>query len=420
MPGHAAAVEGVSVSELQPRYDKEFRCIGPECEDLCCRVWNVFIDKATYEKYKAIPRLRPLVDAHLVQITNAQTDARYAQINFPAPAHTCPFLGDDRWCGIHKEFGPSYLSPICDTYPRVQEHAEGMTTKPLHLSCPEAARLVLFQPNFVEIERNTNDDRPRLQRFLRMADQPANGNGTARKYFSDARTFALLLIHDRSYPLWQRLFMLGMFSKRLTEVFTARQFGILPQVFAEYAQIVRQDRLRSLMDTIPAQPAAQLHAVIQALHRLQTEHAGFARIQECIRDFMKGIGYDPAAPIDTMAAAYGEAHDRYYKPYLDRNPSIMENYLSNYIFRTQYPSGPIPDGQPNNPTTAYLLMCLQYSVIKGALIGMAGHYREVFGAEHVVKLVQSFSKSVEHSSMFLRGLNQELTGAASMALLLKN
>ena len=416
-PGYS---KELTVSDLQPRYDREFRCIGPECEDLCCRVWNVFIDKATYDKYQSIPKLRPLVDAHLVQITKAQTNSKFAQINFPAPAHTCPFLAEDQWCGIHKEFGPSYLSPICDTYPRVQETAEGVATKPLYLSCPEAARLILFQPNFVEFERNTNDDRPRLQQFLRMAEQPQKNNGTARKHFSHARTFALLLIHDRSYPLWQRLFILGLFSKRLTEVFAAKQFDVLPQVFTEYAQIVKNDRLRPVMEMIPQQTPAQLSAVIQALHRLQTEHAGFPRIQECIRDFMKGVQYDASTPIETMSSAYMEAYERYYQPFIQKHPYLMENYLSNYIFRTQFPSGPVPEGEPNNPTTAYFLMCLQYAVIKGALIGMAGYYREAFGAEHVVKLVQSFSKSVEHSSMFLRGLNHDLTGAGGMALLLKN
>jgi len=174
------------------------------------------------------------------------------------------------------------------------------------------------------------------------------------------------------------------------------------------------------MEMIPQQTPAQLSAVIQALHRLQTEHAGFPRIQECIRDFMKGVQYDASTPIETMSSAYMEAYERYYQPFIQKHPYLMENYLSNYIFRTQFPSGPVPEGEPNNPTTAYFLMCLQYAVIKGALIGMAGHYREAFGAEHVVKLVQSFSKSVEHSSMFLRGLNHDLTGAGGMALLLKN
>ena len=36
------------------------------------------------------------------------------------------------------------------------------------------------------------------------------------------------------------------------------------------------------------------------------------------------------------------------------------------------------------------------------LIGMAGHYRSALAPEHVVKLVQSFSKAVEHNKSLLQ------------------
>ena len=41
-----------------------------------------------------------------------------------------------------------------------------------------------------------------------------------------------------------------------------------------------------------------------------------------------------------------------------------------------------------------------------AIAGMAGRAREAFGEEHVVRLVQSFSKTVEHSPSYLKEINQ--------------
>ena len=160
--------------------------------------------------------------------------------------------------------------------------------------------------------------------------------------------------------------------------------------------------------------------MIEVAHRLQTEHASAPRIQDCIRDFMRGIRYDPHSPIESLARFYTEAYEHYYQPFFDKYPFILENYLSNYVFWTQFPGGPFPAGEPNTPLTAYFLMCLKYAVIKGLLIGMAGHYRDAFAVEHVLKLVQCFSKIAEHSPGFLRGLNHNLVGAAGMALLLRN
>jgi lysine-N-methylase len=141
------------VLDIQLRYDKEFRCIGPDCEDLCCSNWKVEIDKATYERYKSIECLRPIVDAHVVRTGDGGT-ARYARIKFLDSTRHCPFLTSERWCRLHKEYGAEYLSPVCFHYPRVREIPAGMTTPPLLLSCPEAARVVLLQQELVPIERN--------------------------------------------------------------------------------------------------------------------------------------------------------------------------------------------------------------------------------------------------------------------------
>jgi lysine-N-methylase len=408
------------MSGLQIHFEKEFRCIGPECEDQCCHTWNVVLDKPTYEKYHATPNLRPRAEQHIVRITKAPpSDFEYAQIMFQPPSRTCPFLAEDRWCSIHKEFGPSYLSPICDLYPRVEHTMAGTTTTSLLLSCPEAARMLLLQRNLVPIDRYPADGRPRLRHFLRMAEPPVN-TPSFPECFADVQTFSLLLLHDRSYPLWERLFLLGMFSKRVAEIFSSNQMEHMPGLFTEYAKIVKEGRLRSAMDGIPAQTTAQLAAVIEVAHRLQTKNAVFVRMHECLHDFMTGICYNASIPIDQMAPTYTEAYRSYYQPFFETHPQILENYLSNYVFRTQFPSGPVAPGEPNTPLTAYLLMSLQYAVVKGLLIGMAGHYREAFSQEHVVKLIQCFAKQVEHCSDFLKGINKDLVTATGMALLLKN
>jgi lysine-N-methylase len=233
-------------------------------------------------------------------------------------------------------------------------------------------------------------------------------------------TFSLLVIQDRAYPIWQRLFVLGMLSKRLTEVWESRHVELVTNLLGEYAVIMKDGRLRTVLDGIAVQAAPQLSAVIEVAHRLQTQYENSGRMQECIRDFMHGICYEARRPVEEMAPVYSEAYERYYRPFFEEHPYILENYLSNYVFRTQFPRGPILAGQPNTPLMACVLMCLKFAVIKGLLIGMAGHYRESFAVEHVVKLVQCFSEKAEHSAKFLCGINHHLASAGGMAMLLKN
>jgi lysine-N-methylase len=105
---------------------------------------------------------------------------------------------------------------------------------------------------------------------------------------------------------------------------------------------------------------------------------------------------------------------------MQAHPFILENYLVNHIFKTRFPFGVNHKGEPNTPLNEFLVTGVLYAAINGLLIGIAGHNREHFATAHVVKLVQSFSKAVEHCPEFLPTLDPKLGSAAGIAQLLKN
>lgn len=407
------------LDHLRPQYAKAFRCIGPECEDTCCHGWDVPIDRATYEKYQSTPSFRARADQHLVLITSNPTDAAHARIKL-TPSMTCPFLAADRLCGIQKEYGEDHLSTACSTYPRVTRRIEGLMEKALFLSCPEAARLVLLNPALLQPDPSVTDGRSPYYRFFLPG--VAKPNGTPDQYLWEIRSLILLLLQDRHYPLWQRLFILGMFCRRLKETISAQQIGLVPKLLKDYAAIIIQGTLRPSMDGIPPQAALQLGAILQIIQRhldLQIADPGHIRFRECVQDFLHGIHHDPSSSLESWTTFYAEAHTRDYQPFMQAHPFILENYLINYVFRTMFPFGMNPQGETSDPQSEYLQMSIQYAAIKGLLIGMAGHYQEAFAAAHVVKLIQSFSKAVEHCPKFLETRNPALASAAGMALLLK-
>jgi lysine-N-methylase len=405
------------LEHVRPRYAKEFRCIGSACEDTCCHGLDVVIDKPAYEKLQSLPGFQHRVNEHFVVLPNHPTDSQYARIKL-TPSCTCPFLSADRMCGIQQEHGEYYLPDICASYPRVTQRIDGLSETALLLSCPEAARLVLLNPSLLPPEAS---NLPRYLRFSRTDGPPAKANGTPHQYLWDIRGFALLLLQDRTYPLWQRLFILGMFCKRLNEITAAQQLGLVPQILREYAEIITLGTLRSAMDGIPVRSALQLGVVLDIVNRQHAAaDASHVRFRECVQDFLDGIQYQAASPIERYAPFFEEAYARYYQPFMRQRPYILENYLVNHVFRTRFPYGVDSQGKLNDPLTEYFVMCVFYAVIKGLLMGMAGHYREAFAEAHVIKLVQSFAKAVEHSPTSLLAGNLSLANADGMALLLKN
>ena len=146
---------------LIPMYLKKFKCIGSECEDTCCKGWRVEIDKKTYNYYKKSNniKLKPSLKKYIKRNHNNKTDNNYGKLKMDEEGK-CPFLDENILCTLYKEIGEKSLSETCRIYPRETTGVDNQIEQSLTLSCPEVARIVLFNENgicFEEISENTNE-----------------------------------------------------------------------------------------------------------------------------------------------------------------------------------------------------------------------------------------------------------------------
>jgi lysine-N-methylase len=111
-----------------------FACLGAACEDTCCRGWDMQVDPPHLELYR---RERPgLAEA-------VETEGGRAAMRRTGEAGTCVKLADGL-CSVHAAFGPNWLGDACHFYPRIVRWLGGEARVATTLSCPEAARLLLF------------------------------------------------------------------------------------------------------------------------------------------------------------------------------------------------------------------------------------------------------------------------------------
>ena len=397
---------------LRPLYARRFRCVGEDCQDNCCRNWEIPIDRGSYQRLERLPGLEPGRNFSLIQ----EAEDRHALIRLDSSGN-CPFLSGKGLCTIQQQYGEDMLPGACATYPRNPHRVDGWMEAPLSLSCIAAARLVLLDPQL--LPQNSPRDH-RYASLLAIAQPVQVRHPREFRYFWEVREFCLLLVTDRSYPLWQRLFLLGMFSKRLGELCAAREFGFVPRLLREYAEITASGSLRSAMESIPVRVGAQVQMVAQvAFGYLPMHKPELCRIHECVEDFLQGIGSDSS--LEACTKRYSEAYEQFYRPFMDAHPLLLENYLVNHIFRVVFPFGQDAEQCFERPQQEFLMLCLEFAVMKGLLIGMAGHYGDRFAVEHVVKLVQGLAKTLEHDRSLGGLLNwQELGTSECVAALLKN
>ena len=413
-------------------YARSFRCIGSACEDTCCRIWNVPIDQATYEKYGTLPAgpLRELIEASVLLSppgaygSRASTSATFATIRM-SESNQCPMLSADRLCRIQQECGEQFLSVTCATYPRIIQSIAGIEETALALSCPEAARLVLLDLGLLNQAASVTP----------LEGNPAGeANPSLLSWFNPIRQTTFALLRNRVYPLWQRLFLMGVLCRRLDSIAQGELARSVPAFLLDFDATVASGALHTAMATLPLDRAAQLDAVLRLAGMLLNRSNITPRFVECIQAFTAGIGNGPAATLDSLTAHYSHAHDSYYAPFFDRHPYILENLLMNTIVRCRFPFGreemragtiqATPDS-PTSLTRQFALLTAQFALIKGLLIGVAGYHRAHFSTAHVVHTVQAASKHFEHHPEFLNMahvllVESGLDGARGLAILLRN
>ena len=391
----------------QTRAAATFRCLGSECEDTCCGGMGVVIDKPTFEKYRVCPdpALKEVMDRVIVPDPRSLHDATYARI---APSGFCPFLTDERLCAIQQRLSDGYLSRTCATYPRARTLVDGVEERSLFLSCPEAARRVLLDPDGMDWETVA----PRAEIVpppLSTLDTAAVGSLVKPyAYFHDVRRFIDTLLRDRTYALWERIVILGMFCGQLDGIDDG---PALPEMLGSFRDAVGDGQMRSTLAGVAPHPGAQVDFLTQAFdYRLESDFAA-PRFVDSYREFREGIGDAPDALPAEVADRYSAARDTHYTPFMARHPHILENDVLAYAGRTLFPFGPQSGLYVEQRRCAdeFALLAIRCALVRSLLVGMAGYHKETFTTDHVVRAVQAFVKAIEHDLPYQKSLLRSLS-----------
>jgi len=424
LPGPRAVPGGTHLRHtrmIRPDYASRFACLGSACEENCCSGWLVSIDEITCRKYDALEHspLRSLIEDSIVR-TAAREDpqAPCATIRM-LPSGQCPLLSENGLCRIQVEHGESYLSPTCANYPRTRHTIDGLEETTLSLSCPEAARLVLLSPSLLP-----GADAPGYQ--LTWDETAAIGNAL-RPYFWQIRAFLIGLILNRDYPLWQRLFLMGSFCRRLQALSLDETDRKFPEILDDFSRAVAAPGLSASIETIAADLPLQLEIVLELIRQRVNNTPIGSGLHGVLTDFVAGVGHSQTAAIEYQAARYAKAYQRYYVPFFRRRPQILENYLVNFVLRDAFPFANrlfLPGAEPE-PAKAFAMFAIQFSLIKGLLIGVAGARGRRFSTADVLRTIRIAFKHFEHNPRFLAGAYNMLAArglndARGLAMLLRN
>jgi lysine-N-methylase len=379
----------------------EFKCIGSSCEESCCCGWRVQIDKQTYLAYKSNRHIElSELFAQAIQRNPKSCGTHdYASISMTAQG-SCAFLDTENLCNIQKHLGHTALSTTCANYPRTANRLGAESEYSLGLSCPEAARLILLDPEpmqFIEVDINPVLERPGALLFGLPTDSGLEPEVIAT--MNDLRAVVVAILQCREMNVEARLLLLGKLLEESEQPMAKGQQGILgslPAVLGKYAQMLpHANVIQEQVDALRPDPILRLRLFQAVLTDLQPDIQQ-PRLKRYFEEVCTGLSWQPGESGDDSAlvAHHEEIYRTYYAPFFHSNPHILENCLVHHVFRTLFPlrsSGCLNQFRE--------LVCL-FLISHVFLLGMAGS-RKGASNEMAVEFFYSFARLSSHSQNYL-------------------
>jgi lysine-N-methylase len=325
------------VDLLSTRYMTRFRCLGGECEDNCCREWEIYVDREHYEGLRArmkSPAEKRELAAGMRLNADPSDPNRHAFIVL-AESGSCSFLGADRLCTLHGRYGEPQIPNACATYPRVVgrvgDRAE-LTGSP---SCPEVARLLLLSDDSLDIVDATQDLFGRG--MAHNAIDPDKGEDYQRT-FPMVRELCLRLLDMTAYPISSRLYFLAFFADKMRE-------GLRRGGKVEVAALMQTGRAM-----LSPQTLAPLHEQVGRI--AADDPFAFLVVRELLRVPARKLGhalsdrlakieplYGDRKDVDALARAFA-ATTPLTAAQAERLDLLLERYAKNHVLRDWYTARP--------------------------------------------------------------------------------
>jgi lysine-N-methylase len=394
-----------------PDYFPKFSCIGAACEDTCCSGWAVNIDRDTYHNYKS-NRHKALAPIFKIAVKKDTSPRANSRNNFGImqlkPDGACFFLEENQLCAIQKHLGAQALSQTCKNYPRLFNRFGSQKEVALGISCPEAARLILLNPEpmqfiAISLDLGTSEN----TQFAYRWPAASEGNPSQMGVFNDFRALLVGILQFREISLGARLMLLGLLLEEADLIVHAKTFAHateLSPTLASFANLLAYPgQIEAQFGKIQHNTSRKFAVLTQLISDALTVGAS-KRFRQCLLDTVDGLKADRGS-VDSMGASsltnYMHSHAHFYKPNFEARDYIFENYLVNHVVARLFPF------TRGSYLDLYREMVFNLSIIQVLLVGVAAKRKGLDDAT-VIEVFQSFSRRSDHNSTYLEALVKSL------------
>lgn len=234
----------------QPRYFRDFRCLGSECKDNCCYGWNITWSKEEIDKLKNAenisPELKQLVEKSFTPDERLSKSNSYL-ITFDERAK-CPFLTDNSLCRIQKELGAEYLSKTCLLYPRKYTAVGNIIYRYCNISCRAVAEKILNDEKIMDLVNSKADAGTKIYTNVDYSKE----KNPEYKFHEELFEFFYELISDKRCDVETNIILGALAAQSLTKLVERKEYNRIPEALRLFkAQMHNRTQIKSIENIKP-------------------------------------------------------------------------------------------------------------------------------------------------------------------------
>lgn len=213
----------MSISYKTPAYFSNFSCVGGDCEDTCCRNWDVKLDRKHYDLLnKAMAddeHDKSMFEQYIHLNENSITsDYDYAFIRMGFNGY-CAMLDAKGLCTIHVKYGADALGNVCTMFPRVVSRCANTLELSGALSCPEVVRNCINDETPLKLNRFKASELPRSKNYPIQRELSSLEGDYYSESFEIVRKKMLQVMANEKDDFETRLYVLANLTNNISSFY---------------------------------------------------------------------------------------------------------------------------------------------------------------------------------------------------------
>ena len=407
----------MSISYKTPSYFSGFSCLGGECEDTCCRNWEVKLDRQHFDLLKSSmsesAEESSIFEQYIHLNENSITsDHDYAFIRMGVNGY-CAMLDSKGLCSIHAKHGVSVLGNVCTMFPRVISRCSDTVELSGALSCPEVVRNCIDDNTPLKLKRFKTSDLPRSKNYpIQRELLDIDDDDSYSKYFGLVRDEVMSIIANEKLDLETRLYMmahlaykLSSFYHRDSETFEKNK---IESVFAQ----ISKDEVASMLGNFISEYDANSQLSMVVVHSIlsiklqQSSDENISLLYEKIINKYTVKNDNIAEVLAEKLIKHNAKMSQVNKDYIDR---AITRYLLNCLFREWFVTMP-------DLFTYVQMLLLRTSILRILILLDIGEEELELHQlkQRIVYIIYNFARNIDQNFDFLKIIYNALSEQSMM------